>query len=194
MPLFINFFYSEPKKYGILGLIEIPLHHNDYTKWDINFGLITNAYNVKISWVEKLCWVKKWKKVKVIFLSYLKVFFLSFRKFSFVSQWKKTFNIFHLLFDERKKTFSFVLNLEKSFLSLLSFCREKKIFLSFLFTKMKVFFLSRVKVFFRAHPWFSRYDSASSKELLKVLQARGEPKEKWWCQFLEKNNSWAWVA
>ena len=66
---------------------------------------------------------------------------------------KKTFNIFHLLFDERKKTFSFVLNLEKSFLSLLSFCREKKILLSFPFTKMKVFFLSRVKVFFRAHPW-----------------------------------------
>ena len=67
---------------------------------------------------------------------------------------KKTFYFFLSSFWERKDIFLSLLKLKKSFLSLLSFCRFEKIFLSFLFRNEKVIFLSRGKVFFLAHPWF----------------------------------------
>ena len=94
-----------------------------------------------------LCWWTTERKERESFLSFRE------RKLSFLSWKKKTFYFFLSSFWERKDIFLSLLKLKKSFLSLPSFCRFEKIFLSFLFRNEKVIFLSRGKVFFLAHPW-----------------------------------------
>ena len=91
---------------------------------------------------------RKGKKEKVFFLSGKESYLSFFER-------KKTFYFFLSSFWERKDIFLSLLKLKKSFLSLLSFCRFEKIFLSFLFRNEKVIFLSRGKVFFLAHPWLN---------------------------------------
>ena len=97
----------------------------------------------------------KERKRKFSFFPGKKVIFPFFsEKESYLSflERKKTFYFFLSSFWERKDIFLSLLKLKKSFLSLLSFCRFEKIFLSFLFRNEKVIFLSRGKVFFLAHP------------------------------------------
>ena len=100
-----------------------------------------------------LCWWTTERKERESFLSFRE------RKLSFLSWKKKTFYFFLSSFWERKDIFLSLLKLKKSFLSLLSFCRFEKIFLSFLFRNEKVIFLSRGKVFFLAHPWSNNRQS-----------------------------------
>ena len=102
----------------------------------------------------------KERKRKFSFFPGKKVIFPFFsEKESYLSflERKKTFYFFLSSFWERKDIFLSLLKLKKSFLSLLSFCRFEKIFLSFLFRNEKVIFLSRGKVFFLAHPCYQTY-------------------------------------
>ena len=113
----------------------------------------------------------KERKRKFSFFPGKKVIFPFFsEKESYLSffERKKTFYFFLSSFWERKDIFLSLLKLKKSFLSLLSFCRFEKIFLSFLFRNEKVIFLSRGKVFFLAHPW-SKHALTNCCNLISIL-------------------------